>query len=132
MNKDYDCCAERESENAARQRWLCRPPPAPAPERGASPYPQVTAEDLASRSDLFAARFGSCLNLAAEHNVGPHLDGVINRRAGVVAGFNASIAFSILDCAWTREIQADFIASPAQFARGITMADMESLHRKRE
>ena len=82
--------------------------------------------------DLFAARFGSCLNLAAEHNVGPHLDGVINRRAGVVAGFNASIAFSILDCAWTRESQADFIASPAQFARGITMADMESLHRKRE
>ena len=97
--QDYDCCVERKSTKAARQHGLCRPPPAPAPERGASAYPQVTAEDLASRAELVATRFGICLNLAAKHNTCPHLDGVIGRRAGDVASFNTTAALSALDIA---------------------------------
>ncbi len=97
--QDYDCCVERESKKAARQHGLCRPPPAPAPERGASAYPQVIAEDLAFRADLVATRFGICLNPAAKHYTCPHLNGVIGRRAGDVAGFNTTAALSALDIA---------------------------------
>ena len=56
--------------------------------------------------------------------MGPHLNGVIGRRAGDVAGFNATAALTALDIVWTRENLAAFIVNPAQFAPGTTMADM--------
>ena len=99
-------------------------PPASAPETGASPYPQAEAAVPSAGAELFAARCASCHNLAAEHNVGPYLNGVIGRRAGEVAGFNASAALTALDIIWTRENLAEYIANPAQFAPGTTMADM--------
>ena len=99
-------------------------PPASAPETGASPYPQAEAAVPSAGAALFAARCASCHNLAAEHNVGPYLNGVIGRRAGEVAGFNASAALTALDIIWTRENLAEYIANPAQFAPGTTMADM--------
>ena len=98
--------------------------PASAAERGASPYPQANAEVPSAGAELFAARCASCHNLAAEHHVGPHLNGVIGRRAGDVAGFNATAALTALDIVWTPENLAEFIADPAQFAPGTTMADM--------
>ncbi len=70
---------------------------------------------------LYTASCAGCHNLAAEHSVGPHLGSVIGRRAGEVAGFNASAALSALDVVWTRENLAEFIASPSQFAPGTTM-----------
>ena len=98
--------------------------PAPAPEIGASPYPQANAEVPSAGAELFAANCASCHNLAAEHNIGPHLHSVIGRRAGDVPGFNATAALTALDILWTRENLAEFIADPAQFAPGTTMADM--------
>ena len=98
--------------------------PASAAERDTSPYPQANAEVPSAGAELFAARCASCHNLAAEHHVGPHLNGVIGRRAGNVAGFNATAALSALDIVWTQENLAEFIADPAQFAPGTTMADM--------
>ena len=95
-----------------------------APGTGDSPYPQAQAEDPSPGAELFAANCGSCHNLAAEHNVGPHLNGVIGRRAGDVAGFNATAALTALNIVWTRENLAEFIANPIQFAPGTTMADM--------
>ena len=61
--------------------------PASAAERSTSPYPQVNADDPSPGAELFAARCAVCHNLAAAH-MGPHLNGVIGRRAGDVAGFN--------------------------------------------
>ena len=96
--------------------------PAPAPERAASPYPQANAEVPSAGAELFAARCASCHNLAAEHNIGPHLHSVIGRRAGDVAGFNATAALTALNIVWTRENLAEFIANPSQFAPGTTMS----------
>ena len=87
-----------------------------------SPYPQAEAVIPSQGADLFAARCGSCHNLDAEHNVGPHLAGVIGRRAGEVAGFSASDTLSALDIVWTQENLAEFIADPDQFAPGSSMA----------
>lgn len=98
--------------------------PAPAAERGTYPYPQVNADDPSPGAELFAARCAVCHNLAAEHNIGPHLNGVIGRRAGNVAGFNASAALTALDIIWTKENLAEYIANPAQFAPGTTMTDI--------
>ena len=86
------------------------------------------SEQEGERSDhtgaaLFAARCANCHNLAAEHYIGPHLEAVIGRPAGRVAGFNGSAALTSLDIVWTRENLAEFIASPSQFAPGTTMPD---------
>ena len=98
------------------------PPAAPGEEDS---LPTQTGE-LANHpgAALFTAYCAGCHNLAAEHSVGPHLYGVIGRRAGEVAGFNASAALTGLDIIWTRENLAEYIANPAQFAPGTTMADM--------
>ena len=98
--------------------------PASAAERSTSPYPQVNADDPSPGAELFAARCAVCHNLAAAHHVGPHLNGVIGRRAGDVAGFTATAALTALDIVWTQENLAEFIANPSQFAPGTTMADM--------
>ena len=86
------------------------------------------SEQEGKRSDhtgaaLFAARCANCHNLAAEHYIGPHLEAVIGRRAGRVAGFTGSAALTSLDIVWTGENLADFIANPSQFAPGTTMSD---------
>ena len=96
--------------------------PAPVSDGGGSPYPQADAEVTSAGAELFAARCGSCHNLTGEHNIGPYLDGVIGRRAGEVAGFNATAALTALETVWTRENMAEFIVNPAQFAPGTTMA----------
>lgn len=95
---------------------------APVSDRGASPKPQANAEVPSAGAELFAVRCGSCHTLTREHNIGPHLSGVIGRRAGEVAGFNATAAMTALEIVWTRENLVEFIVNPAQFAPGTTMA----------
>ena len=99
-----------------------RDAPVPATEKTDSLFPQGNAEIPSPGADLFAARCGSCHNLTAEHHIGPHLYGVIGRRAGEVAGFNATGSLSALQIVWTRENLAEFISNPDQFAPGTTMA----------
>ena len=97
--------------------------PGPAAARGEEHAPPTNTGEQANHpgAALFTASCAGCHKLAAEHSVGPHLDGVIGRRAGDVAGFDASAALSALDIVWTRENLAEFIASPTQFAPGTTM-----------
>ena len=78
---------------------------------------------VSAAATLFAVRCGACHNLVAEHYAGPHLDGVIGRQPGRVAGFNASAALTSLEIVWTRENLAEFIANPSQFAPGTSMPD---------
>ena len=96
--------------------YLATPPaidslPIPSRDEGAS-HPGA---------ELFNAYCAGCHRLSAEHSIGPHLAGVIGRRAGSVSGFDASAAVSELDIVWTRENLAEFIVNPVQFAPGTAM-----------
>ena len=104
--------------------YIFKERPDSALEEGGSPSPQVIADDPSPGAGLFAARCGSCHNLAAERNIGPHLEGLIGRRAVDIAGFNASAVLTALDLLWTEENLAEYIANPDQFAPGTTMADI--------
>lgn len=98
------------------------PPAAPAKE-DAPPSPP---DELPSHpgAALFATYCAGCHNLTAEHSAGPHLDGIIGRQAGAVAGFDAAAALTALDTIWSRENLAEFIANPTQFAPGTAMTNM--------
>lgn len=74
-------------------------------------------------SQLFNLHCGSCHRLNdGEHDIGPHLAGVIGRRAGEVDGyFNFSSAMQSLDIVWTRDNLVKFLVSPGSFAQGTTM-----------
>lgn len=98
--------------------------PAAASEREGSPYQQEDAGVPSAGAELFAAHCGICHTLTGEHHIGPHLVGVIGRRAGAVAGFNATAALTTLELDWTVENLVEFIVNPAQFAPGTTMAGM--------
>ncbi|MCY4079989.1 MAG: PQQ-dependent sugar dehydrogenase [Caldilineaceae bacterium] len=96
--------------------------PAPADE-----VPPLQPQDEGAShpgAGLFIAFCAGCHRLSAEHSAGPHLAGVIGRRAGSVAGFDASDAVSGLDIVWTRENLAEFIENPTQFAPGTTMTEV--------
>jgi len=94
---------------------------APAPADEAPPFPAQDEGASDPGAGLFTAFCAGCHRLSAEHSAGPHLAGVIGRRAGNVAGFEASAAVSGLDIVWTRENLAEFIENPTQFAPGTTM-----------
>lgn len=64
----------------------------------------------------YAANCAGCLNLTEKHSLGPHLYGIIGRRAGAVAGFNTTDALRGLEIVWDKENLAQFIADPAGFA----------------
>ncbi len=87
----------------------------PSPLDGATGHPGAA---------LFTTYCAGCHNLTAEHSAGPHLDGIIGRQTGAVAGFDAAAALTALDTIWSRENLAEFIANPTQFAPGTTMTNM--------
>ena len=92
------------------------------PEEEVPPSPPPGEAGSHAGAGLFTAYCAGCHRLSAEHSVGPHLAGVIGRRAGSVTGFDASAAVGGLDIVWTRENLAEYIVNPAQFAPGTTMA----------
>ena len=94
---------------------------APLPADEVPPFPPQNEGTSHPGARLFTAFCAGCHRLSAEHSAGPHLAGVVGRRAGSVAGFEASAAVSGLDVVWTRENLAEFIENPTQFAPGTTM-----------
>ena len=61
-------------------------------------------------AQLFDLHCSACHNLNAEqHGAGPHLVGVIGRRAGEVEGYRFSDAFDSLDVVWTQDSVTQFL-----------------------
>ena len=63
-------------------------------------------------AQLFDLDCSTCHNLNAEqHGAGPHLVGVIGRRAGEVEGYRFSDAFDSLDVVWTQDSITRFLTA---------------------
>ena len=83
-----------------------------------SPAPSVPhlsrnrGEDTTTGAQLFDLHCGTCHKLNAEqHGAGPHLVGVIGRRAGEVEGYRFSDAFDSLDIVWTQDSVTQFLTN---------------------
>ena len=98
------------------------PPAAPAEENAPPSSPDELPSHLGAA--LFNTYCAGCHNLTAEHSAGPHLNGIIGRRAGAVAGFDATAALTALDTIWSSENLAEYIANPTQFAPGTAMTNL--------
>ena len=73
---------------------------------------------------LFASRCARCHSVRTpRHGSGPHLAGVVGRRAGEVSGYNFSAAFNTLAQIWTPESLVRFLSDPEEFAPGNRMPD---------
>ena len=86
-----------------------------------------SAGDRAGASDgaaLFASRCARCHTARTQnHDAGPHLVGLVGRRAGTVAGYNFSPAFKALTQIWTQESLVRFLNAPEAFAPDSRMPD---------
>jgi len=83
-------------------------------------YSQET--DAAPGARLFQQRCGACHQLATTRNgVGPHLQGVVGRTAGIDEGFKYSPALKASGLTWTTETLDTFLTNPGAMVRGTRM-----------
>lgn len=102
----------------------------PVPEGdagGAEEVVEVDFEALMASADLAQgerewAKCRSCHQLNGSDGVGPHLNGVVNRDKGSVAGFNYSAAAQEMEGVWTPDNLFDFIANPRGYMPGTAMS----------
>ena len=111
------------------------PPAAPAaPAAGFDPGPVKTAAEYLAEPELAGADVarGELLGLACaachrfrEHEgtlIGPHLQGVFGRTAASIEGFDYSAALRASGLVWTPRSLEAWLADPAGFVKGTTMA----------
>ncbi|MDQ2066818.1 cytochrome c family protein [Xinfangfangia sp. CPCC 101601] len=90
--------------------------------------PAVDVAALLAAGDAVAGEkaFGKCKachKLDGSNGTGPHLDGVVNRGKGAVAGYNYSEALKAMSAeTWTPENLYHFIQSPKGYMPGTKMA----------
>lgn len=71
---------------------------------------------------LFQQRCASCHALeAGQKKLGPHLEGIIGRRAGSVEGVRYSPAMQDSQIVWDEQSLEDFLANPRKALAGTTM-----------
>lgn len=73
--------------------------------------------DVASGKTAFAI-CAACHSTSGGSGVGPHLDGVVGRKAGSVSGFNYSRAMKNANIVWDDKTLAAFIANPQSTVPG--------------
>lgn len=89
---------------------------------GLSESPQLQSSGAA----LFRRRCSSCHNLYEQHDVGPHLVGVIGRKVGHVDRYSGSAALTSQNIVWTPQKLLDYLVNPARFAPGTSMAGVNT------
>ena len=85
--------------------------------------PDVAAADVA-RGELLGLACAACHRFRAAEGtlIGPHLQGVFGRPAATVEGFNYSPALKQSGLVWTPKSLEAWLADPAGFVPGTTMA----------
>jgi cytochrome c len=98
----------------------------PGPIKTAAEYllePEFAAADVA-RGELLGLACAACHRFRAEEGtlIGPNLNGVFGRPAAAVAGFDYSPALAQSGLVWTPRSLEAWLANPAGFVAGTTMA----------
>lgn len=85
--------------------------------------PAFAQADLANGQKLFAQRCAMCHGVTAAEKkpLGPHLAGIVGRKAASVADFKYSPGLSGFNQPWSEKTLDDFLAAPAKLAPGTTM-----------
>lgn len=80
------------------------------------------AQDLGDGERLFRQRCAACHALEAGQNkAGPHLDGIIGRRAGSVENARYSPAMQQSQIIWEEQALDNFLANPRKAVPGTSM-----------
>jgi cytochrome c len=102
-----------------------------APAAAAKPAPAVTVTSAAVPGDAvrgekrFRAVCGSCHTLdPAKKAIGPHLKGVVGRKAGTVAGFNYSAGMKNAGITWDVKNMDPYLARPGAVVKGTKMVNI--------
>lgn len=97
-------------------------PPAPAAKPAAPPPP---AGDAVRGEKRFKAVCGACHTVdPTKKTIGPHLKGVIGRKAGTVAGFNYSVGMKNSGITWNATNMDPYLARPSAVVPGTKMVNM--------
>ena len=80
----------------------------------------VRADEVADGQSAFAA-CSACHSIDGKDGLGPHLNGVIGRKSGSVAGFNYSPAMKRANIVWDAQNLEKFLADPQQDVPGNRM-----------
>jgi cytochrome c len=81
----------------------------------------MAAADPGAGETVFK-KCAACHKLDGANGVGPHLDGVVGREIGTVAGFSYSDTMASHGGAWTPAELFAFLANPKEFVPGTKMA----------
>jgi cytochrome c len=80
----------------------------------------VRADEVSDGQSAFAA-CSACHSTDGNEGLGPHLNGLIGRKAGSVAGFNYSPAMKRTNIVWDAQSLDKFLADPQQGVPGNRM-----------
>jgi cytochrome c len=98
----------------------------PGPIKSAAEYslePELAGADVA-RGEALGLACAACHRFRAEQGtlIGPHLQGVFGRKAASIEGFDYSPALRASGLVWTPRSLEAWLANPAGFVEGTTMA----------
>jgi cytochrome c len=83
-----------------------------------------SAGDAKRGADVFRAQCSTChaVDAGKSSPIGPHLFGVVGRKAATAEGFKYSPAFEQLDFAWTQSALNEYLENPQAVAPGTPKA----------
>ncbi|WP_095011594.1 c-type cytochrome [Tsuneonella mangrovi] len=89
----------------------------------ASPPAAIASSSTTSGQQVFMAHCAVCHSNKKEggSSIGPHLFGVVGRKAGSIPGFAYSVAMRKSGLTWTEDNLKDYVANPRQVVPGNRM-----------
>jgi cytochrome c len=115
-------CAE-DSSSPATQGAGSEPAPASGSVEEGESLEELLARADAKRGQTLFLQCRACHSLAAgePHKVGPNLNGMFGRQAGIAPGFDYSPALQEAEVVWTPDALDEWLERPSEFLPGNRM-----------
>ena len=94
---------------------------APAEETAEPAYADLVATADVAAGEAVFGKCKSCHKIDGTDGTGPHMNGVVGRARGSVAGFKYSEAMASVQDPWTPEHLYDFLKAPKTYVPGTKM-----------